>query len=490
MPQSSAPNSALVRWLVFVVGAAALCFSNGIHANILAAWLAPVLLLRFVMTTGPLAGFALTSIASAIAAFVMFRGAIPMPDIEYAITSAISGVVGGLPYVIHRLIAPRLVGLLASLVFPTAGLTLLYALSLGSPFGTWGNDAYVQLAFLPLVQLASLTGIWGIAFVVMWFASAVQPLFDTRAPRAIAPIAGFGACFVAVLGCGAWWIYSSPRAETVRVAALSNPAEFSDRFFEGCGSRDDYACRAANSASRLDALFALSETAVREGASLIVWYEGAAQFDAQFEQAFIERARSFAESQGVYLITGAVSVPNEPDALMHNKAIVFTPDGDVALEYLKSVPVPGEPIVAGDGRVTTLATPFGRIAVVICFDADFPAFARQAALQRADLLVIPSNDWRAITPLHGEMSVMRGIEGGFGVLRAASNGLSVAADANGVRLASNDSFTSPGEIMYAEMPMTRRPTLYGQIGDYFAHGCVVAFLLLLIAGAWSALVRR
>ncbi len=434
--------------------------------------------------------FALTSIASAIAAFVMFRGAIPMPDAEYAVTSAIAGFIGALPYLIHRLIAPRRGSLLASLVFPTAGVTLMYGLSLGSPFGTWGNDAYVQLPFQPLAQLASLTGLWGIAFVVMWFASAVQPLFDTRAPRALAPIAAFSACFVAVLGYGAWWIYTSPRAETVRVAALSNPAEFSDRFFDGCGARDDDDCRAANSAARLDTLFALSETAAREGASLIVWYEGAAQFDAQFEQAFIDRARSFAESQGVYLITGVVSVPHDPDALMQNKAIVFTPDGDVALEYLKAVPVPGEPIVAGDGRVTTLETRFGRVAVVICFDADFPAFAREAALQRADMLVIPANDWRAITPLHGEMSLMRGIEGGFGVLRAASNGLSVAADASGVRLASNDSFASPGAIMYAEMPMAHRRSTYGQAGDYFAHACVVIFLLLVIAGVWSALLRR
>lgn len=490
MPQPTALNSALAHWLALIVGAAALCFSNGVQANIFAAWLAPMLMLRFVMMSGPLVGFALTSVASAIAAFVMFRGAIPMADAEYAITSAISGVIGALPYLLHRLIAPRLAGLLGSLVFPTAGVTLLYALSLGSPFGTWGNDAYVQLPFLPLVQLASLTGLWGIAFLVMWFASAVQPLFDTRALRAAAPSAVFAACLVAALGYGAWSLYAPPRAETVRVAALSNPSGFSDRFFEGCAARDDYACRAANSATRLDSLFAASETAAREGASLIVWYEAAAQYDAQFEQAFIARAQAFAQSHGVYLIAGVVSVPNDPEALMHNKAMVFTPAGAVALEYLKSVPVPGEPIVAGDGRVTTLETPFGRVAVVICFDADFPALARGAAQQGADMLVIPANDWRAITPLHGEMSVMRGIEGGFGVLRATSNGLSVAATANGVRLASNDSFVSPGTILYADMPMAHRHTLYGQAGDYFANVCIAVLVLLLIAGFWSALRRR
>ena len=490
MPQSSVLKTASVRGLIFIVGAAALCFSNGVHANIFAAWAAPALLLRFVMVSGPLLGFALTSIASAIAAFVMFRGAVPMPDAEYAIASAISGVIGALPYLLHRLIAPRLVGLLGSLVFPAAGVTLLYALSLGSPFGTWGNDAYVQLPFLPLVQLASLTGLWGIAFLVMWFASAVQPLFDTRALNVTAPIAAFAACLVAALGYGAWSLYTAPRAETVRVAALSNPAEFSDRFFEGCAARDDYACRAANSSARLDALFASSEVAAREGASVIVWYEAAAQYDAQFEQAFISRAQAFAQSHGVYLIAGAVSVPNDPEALMHNKAMVFTPAGAVALEYLKSFPVPGEPVVAGDGRITTIETPFGRVAVVICFDADFPALTRQAAQQRADLLVIPANDWRAITPLHGEMSVLRGIEGGFGVVRATSNGLSIAATANGVRLAASNSFVSPGAIMYADMPMAHRQTLYAQAGDYFANVCVAVLVLLLIAGFWSALRRR
>ncbi|MDO8297220.1 MAG: hypothetical protein Q7T19_12370 [Caulobacter sp.] len=94
MPQPTALNSALARWLALIIGAAALCFSNGVQANIFAAWLAPMLMLRFVMMSGPLVGFALTSVASAIAAFVMFRGAIPMADAEYAITSAISGVIG------------------------------------------------------------------------------------------------------------------------------------------------------------------------------------------------------------------------------------------------------------------------------------------------------------------------------------------------------------------------------------------------------------
>ncbi|MDC3955161.1 nitrilase-related carbon-nitrogen hydrolase [Polyangium jinanense] len=487
MPSLKMLSSERMRWAILALGAVALCFSNGVHANVFAAWVAPAFLLRFVMMSPPLSGFAATAAACGVASFVTFRGAIPMPDAEYAVTSAISGILGAIPCLLHRLAAPRLGGVPGSLVFPTASVTLLYVTSLGSPFGTWGNDAYVELDFPLLPELASVTGLWGVAFFVPWFASAVQGLFESRAPRANPALVAFGVCLTLALGYGAWARYApSPARQTVRVAALNNPASLSHLFFEGCPGREDITCRTENSRARLDALFATSKTAAQNGARVIVWYEGAAQYDEGFEPEFVTRAQDFTRQHDVYLVAGALQVPRDPGALMTNKAMVFTPEGRLAFEYVKSIPVPGEPIVAGNGQVQTLDTPYGRIGVIICFDADFPALGRQAALRGVDLLLVPANDWRAITPLHGEMTVFRAIEGGFSLMRAASNGLSVATDARGVRLGSNDSFASPGTVLYADMPIAGHVTVHAKYGDFFAYLCALSLAALMAGAIWSA----
>ncbi|MDI3290314.1 nitrilase-related carbon-nitrogen hydrolase [Polyangium sp. 15x6] len=487
MPSLKTLSSERVRWAILALGAVALCFSNGVHANVFAAWVAPALMLRFVMMSPPRSGFAATAVVCGIASFVTFRGAIPMPDAEYAVTSVISGVLGAVPYLLHRLAAQRLGGVPGSLVFPAANVTLLYVVSLGGPFGTWANDAYVQLDFLLLSELASVTGLWGVVFFVAWFASAVQGLFESRALRTNPALVAFGACFILALGYGAWARYTPRTArQTVRVAALSNPASLSDLFFEGCPAREDTTCRAGNSRARLDNLFAKSETAVQNGARVIVWYEGAAQYDEGSEAEFVGRAQDFTRRHGVHLVAGALQVPRDPGARMTNKAMVFTPEGRLAFEYVKSIPVPGEPIVAGNGQVQTLDTPYGRLGVIICFDADFPALGRKAALQGVDLLLVPANDWRAITPLHGEMTVFRAIEGGFSLVRAASNGLSIATDARGVRLGSNDSFASPGAILYADAPIAGHLTLYARFGDWFAYLCALCLAALTAGAIWSA----
>lgn len=414
-----------------------------------------------------------------------------MPDVEYAVTSAISGIFGAVPYLLHRLAAARLGAVPGSLVFPSASVTLLYVVSLGSPFGTWANDAYVQLDFLLLSELASVTGLWGVVFFVAWFASAVQGLFESRAPRANPALVAFGTCSILALGYGAWARYAPlPARQTVRVAALSNPSTLSDFFFEGCPVREDVTCRAEKSRARLDTLFAMSKTAAENGARVIVWYEGAAQYDEGFVPEFITRAQDFSRDHGVHLVAGALRVPRDPGARMTNEAMVFTPEGRLAFEYVKSIPVPGEPIIAGNGEVQTLDTPYGRLGVIICFDADFPALGRKAALRGVDLLLVPANDWRAITPLHGEMTVFRAIEGGFSLVRAASNGLSIATDSRGVRLGSNDSFASPGAILYADVPIAGRVTLYARCGDFFAYLCALALAALTASAAWSAFRRR
>lgn len=483
------PDMFRSRWFLLSSGTLALCFSNGATANIVAAWAAPFLLLGFALATRPLQGMAALSLAGTVAAFFTLRGVIPVAGAEFVVACVISGVLGALPYVLHRMLAPALGAVAGTLVFPAVAVALLYILSLGGPFGTWGVDGYVQAGFLPLLQLASIAGVWGATFLVYWAGSALQGLL--RPGTSWAGPAMFGAVFVLTLLFAGWQMLSgtAPAAQA-QVAAITTPAGLPDRFFDGCAGRDDQACRTAGARKRIDALFERSAAAAQAGAALIVWPEAAAQYDAPLEPEFIERARTFVRQHGVYLVAGAARIPPDRQAPMENKAMVFDPTGALAFQYLKAIPVPGEQIVAGDGRIQTVDTPFGRLAVVICFDADFPMLVRRAKLQGAELLAIPANDWRAITPLHGQMARFRAVENGFTVVRATSNGLSLIASPVGAVLAESDSFTSPGAIIAARLSMPPRPTVYARIGDTFALACVAFVIALLLVVPFAALMRR
>jgi len=156
-----------------------------------------------------------------------------------------------------------------------------------------------------------------------------------------------------------------------------------------------------------------------------------------------------------------------------NKTLLIDPKGNVLDAYYKNVPVPlVEPSVVGDGTIPVFDTPYGRLAPVICYDADHQTLIRQAGVAGADILLVPSGDWWHISPYHTYMAVMRGIENGFSVVRQVSGGLSIATDPRGNVLASMDFFKNEEKVNVAYVPTKGIRTIYSVIGDVFAWLCI------------------
>jgi hypothetical protein len=127
-PRSAALAEALVRrpYLLLLAALPLLPFANGTMSVPLAAWLAPALLLCFVRTRPGGRGLALGFVAFYAAWCVQWRGVVRLPWAAFLITGAVIALVGFLPYVADRLLANRLRGLKATLVFPTALVTMEY----------------------------------------------------------------------------------------------------------------------------------------------------------------------------------------------------------------------------------------------------------------------------------------------------------------------------------------------------------------------------
>ena len=87
---------------------------------------------------------------------------VPIPGIGYYIFLVLFGITLVLPYATDRLLTPRLAGIAATLGLPATWALSEYLVSFGR-YGTWGSTAYSQYGSLALLQLLSVTGLWGIA---------------------------------------------------------------------------------------------------------------------------------------------------------------------------------------------------------------------------------------------------------------------------------------------------------------------------------------
>jgi apolipoprotein N-acyltransferase len=477
-------------WLWLAVAAVLLLVSNGANNIPLAAWLAPVFLLRFVRRQRGWVGLlAAYGVLIATMAFY-FRGMVPIPGVAYYIFLAVWGIPLVVPYFVDRFVAHRLTGLPATLVFPTAWVVTEYLLSYG-PYASWGAVAYSQYGNLPLLQILSVAGMWGITFLIGWFAAVCNWLWedgiDSRPARAAGWLCAGTIAAVVLLG-GVRMAMFPPSSPTVRVASISKikaPPEASDAAWQHLIDHKATDAEVEQIRAEIratgDNLLARAEREAQGGAKIVFWGEGNALVLKEDEPALIARGRELAAKYQIYLGMALGTWHRRQTPSLENKLVLIKPDGQIAWEYNKSHPVPGPEAamqIPGDGKLREIDTPYGRLSSIICFDADFPQLLAQAGALGADVVLDPSNDWRAIDPWHTQMTSFRAIEQGVNLIRHTSKGLSATFDYQGRRLAAMDHYQTSDYDMISDVPTKGVRTVYSRFGDWFAWLCAAGLLLL------------
>ncbi len=502
MDRFSDPLHDRYAWLWLGIAAV---FSLGVGGrwNVpLAAWIAPIFLLRFARIRRPFPGYLLVWLVRAAIAAIILQGFAPYQGVPYFLTILISTLVTTLPYLADRLITPRIQGFLATLVFPVAFSTLEYFYSFG-PFGGLVSMANTQYGNLPLLQLLSVTGMWGITFLITWLAAVVNWAWEQQFAwsQIRAGVVLYAAILAAVmLGGGVRLAYFPPQANPVRVVGLSgSQAEaaainqqismnMTMSLMAGKASKADLDLVRSSYSKLDDQLLTLTQREASAGAKIIIWPEVGTSVLAQDEPALIQQASTLAREQGIYLDLGLAVIQTNPGNGPHVKdeAVLLDPTGKIVWTYEKTHLVPGGEtglVIPGDGKIPVVDTPLGRLAGVICFDLDFPNNIRQAGQAGVDLMMAPSNDWLGIDPVHTQAATFRAIENGFSLVRQASNGLSMAVDYEGRVLSDADYFDNSQQTLVAYVPTHGVHTIYASIGDLFAYLCIfglVAFIVLAI----------
>ncbi|MBM7807907.1 apolipoprotein N-acyltransferase [Geodermatophilus bullaregiensis] len=488
-------------WLWLVVGAALLPFAGLQTLVPLTAWVAPVFLMRFTRSRRPVVGLPVLVVAISLALLVGLRGGFfPVEDgIGYYVFVAGLGLGGALPFAVDRLLAPRLTGLSRTLVFPAAVTTVEFLSTFVSAYGTAGSAAYSQYAGLPLVQLVSVTGIWGLTFLVSWLAPVVNQLWERgwSAPGGRTPTVLFAAVLAAaLLFGGAQLAFAAPAAETVRVAALAPDRRLSELAYSAPAvPPGDAAGRAAVRDEYfrpvLDELFARSEREAVAGAEVIAWSEAAARTLEEDQAAVVSRAADVARRHGVYLqvsmiVQLASGTGSDGGPVNENHAVLLDPDGTVVWDYLKSRPVPGDGHDPGPGVVPTVDTPHGRLATIICQDDFFPGLVRQAGRAGVDILLVPSSDWRGIAAWHAQQAPFRAVENGVALVRPTRQGISLATDGQGRLLGHKADYDlASDQTLVVSVPTQGNDTWYARMGDTVAFASALG-LLALTGAAWRS----
>ncbi|MDE3117093.1 MAG: hypothetical protein KGL26_15945, partial [Pseudomonadota bacterium] len=336
------------------------------------------------------------------------------------------------------------------LAFAAAWTALDYLASLG-PDGAMLSPAYALARVPVFVESAAYLGPWVLTFVLGLVAGFVALAYSRRHAIWLIPAAALVAADLAV---GAVHL-QAPQGPSERVVLLS-----ADSIAES-GTADD-------GDLALGAVLAYSEE-IREaaqGAALVVLPEKIAVLRPSWQGDVFALLQTAARYTGATIIAGFEA---KDGTATRNIAWTVTPNASAPL-----VSVQGEPGRAGEDD-----------AVAISQDLNFQDRLRQRmANEHPALLVVPAWDFGADAGLQVRKAILRGVENGVAVARAAREGELTLSDALGRVRAMTRTKAQGFSIASAELPLAPAAgaTLYDRIGDVFGWFAIALTLVLTLSG--------
>ena len=368
----------------------------------------------------------------------------------------------------------------------------------------WSSLGYSQYAFLPVIQIADITGVYGVSFLIVAVNAAFVDVLIFKRRYIARPLASFlptATGFIALalfmiftLSYGAYRLHQHRSGSVIKAAVIQGNIEQDKKW--------DPSYQQAVIGGYRDLSFA----AARERPDLIVWPETSVPFFFRTDKELTSYMVSFEQQLNSYLLFGSVmekdrrESPHSYSARYTNSAVLLDKNGTITYIYDKIHLVPfGEflplrrflsfldltgaigDFVAGESY-TKAVTPFGSFGTLICYEIIFPGLVRKFYTNGGDFIVTITNDaWFGKTPgpyQHFSMAVFRAIENRKPVIRSANTGISGFVDSCGRILAKTALFTRTYLVYNVKTDRTLSP--YTKYGDIFSYLSIIGTLLLLI----------
>lgn len=358
----------------------------------------------------------------------------------------------------------------ALFLFPVIMIIMEWIQYTFTPLASWGVAAYTMHDNISLIQTVSLFGMAGLSFLIYWVnVSIANIIIKRKISISTFHLPLIMLFLLIVFGSIRYDMSKANGSDTVTVAAVGTDSEAS-------GLPLPTKVRTEQTKT---ALFKRTRTAAEGGAKIIAWNEAAIFIMPEDEKEWINSIKELAAELNITLVASYVSPISQSPLRYENKYQFIDSSGNITHSYLKHQPVPGEPAVQGTSPLKVADITGTKVGAAICYDYDFPYLAKGYGELGADMVILPSSDWRGIDPLHTEMAAFRAVEQGQSVLRSTRFGLSAAITPFGEMVSQMSSFDNNDKIMYAQLPTKGVTTLYSLIQDGFVYLCI-GFLLLFI----------
>ena len=359
----------------------------------------------------------------------------------------------------------------------------------------WVLLGYSQVSMLPIAQLASVVGVYGVSALVASVSAAAAMVATNAGWRAAGVV---GSLLLAVTVWGSVRVSRSEltrMGDPVRVGLLQGNIDQSEK------------TDLARARAIFSAYLAMTRQAIGAGAELVIWPESSTPFMFEEDPEGANRIRAIAREARVPILVGSDQIEwrlengRRIPGRYFNSAFLVRADGTTAGVYRKMHLVPfGEyvplkrllffaaPLVEAVGPFSAGADaallPVGAhpVSVAICYEVVYPNLVRQFVRGGSELLTTITNDaWfgRTSAPYqHFEQASMRAIEEGRYLVRAANTGISGIVDPYGRVLARSDLY-QPAMIV-GDARFLRAPTFYARHGDVLAWASLVMTVLLVV----------
>lgn len=360
----------------------------------------------------------------------------------------------------------------------------------------WALLGSSQASALPVVQLASVTGVYGLSAMVVSAGAVITvlTLSRKRAQRRTAAIAALGLALIPVWG--AWRMSRSDlvtQGVPMRVGLVQGNVAQEQKQDPAFG------------AAILDRYIALTREAMGAGSQLVLWPEASTPFYFEIEAGQAEPIRRLAREAQTPVLVGTdqyEAASSSGPQKFFNGAVLVGPDGRNLDSYQKIHLVPfGEfvpfkrllffvnPLVKNvadfthGSRPTVFDVEGTRFSVAICYEVVYSGLAREFVNNGAQLLTTITNDaWFGRTSAasqHFEQAGIRAVEQGRYLVRSANTGISGGFDPYGRVLARTGLFTTAATTVDVRLLSGR--TVYNAIGDtivYLAFAGTMAGVML------------
>lgn len=368
----------------------------------------------------------------------------------------------------------------------------------------WNLTGYAASNSLALLQLAPITGIWGLSFLIAAYGSFLAYAVLARKPQVWKSVLVVTVALLVIAIGGSYLVPAAPAHHVAHLVQTNFPQ--SEQY------PSDWM---QIHAGELDQLAEISIDAAKKTPGLIVWPEVPAPFSMQ-DPSFASRMVRIAKESGNEFLVGVVDWKKNASGnprdqwSAYNSAVLLDASGRRTYSYNKIHLVPfGEYVplrkwLTFAGRLTADISdftpgveyavghadrPFGTF---ICYEAIFPDEIRRFAANGAELLINISNDgWfgRSAAPAqHLMMSRVRAVESRRWMLRDTNNGFTVSVDPYG-RIIARLPTDIRGEL---EAPYDFRSNItpYVRFGDWLCWLCLLASLVLIVTAFATAATNK